>query len=253
MKMSPLTWVVIVTAIIGVSISFIFTRAIASGGTIPAVMFLGFLGFTFYIVFKYVIRPVLNAVRLRKEGVPGRARILAVKKTGMVINNEPVLNLEVEIIDAFGQRYTTSIKTLTSGATKTVYQPGMEVAIKIDPLKKENAVLDDEKAAPRSSINPTPAIEKEWEQTKEETTAILLRGRPARAIIKRYNWLGTYASGNDPVVELELEVMPELYPPYPGKTRAVVPEASVHLFQPGCEVKVKYDLYDMNKIVIDPN
>jgi hypothetical protein len=65
--------------------------------------------------------------------------------------------------------------------------------------------------------------------------------------------LGSYANGNNPVVELELEVFPELYSPFEGKTRTVIPEAKVYLYQQGCEVKVRYDLYDYSKIVIDPN
>jgi hypothetical protein len=251
--MNPATWVAIVTSIIGVSMAFIVATSFSSGGPIPVVMVLAFIGFMFYFFFKYLIRPVMNAIRLKKDGVPGTARIMSVKNTGMIINNNPVLNLEVEIKDAFGHRYTTSIKTLGSRTDPNLYQAGMEVPIKIDPLKKENAIIDDESKPSKKTAIAAPQIKTEWEQTQEETANILSTGRPARAIIKKYNWLGSYANGNNPVVELELEVFPELYSPFEGKTRTVIPEAKVYLYQQGCEVKVRYDLYDYSKIVIDPN
>ncbi len=252
--MKPATVFAMVAAIIGISISFIAVTTVSNGGMIPIIMMLAFMGFMFFFVFKYLIRPAMNAFRLRKNGLPGTARILSVKDTGMTINNSPVVKLEVEIKDSFGQRYTTSILNLVSRINPQVYSPGMEVAVKIDPKKKENAIIDDDK----TGITNNPAVEglnktTDWEQNQLETANILRSGHPARAIIKKYTWAGTYANGNDPVADLELEVIPELFPAFSGKTRAIIPEDGVHLYQPGAEVKVKYDLYDSSKIVIDPN
>jgi len=91
-----------------------------------------------------------------------------------------------------------------------------------------------------------------WECSfQKDNETISLSGRPARAIIKKYTWLGAYVNGNNPYVELELEVLPENAVAFGGKAKGVIAEASVSKYQPGHEVFVKYDLYDNSKVVID--
>jgi hypothetical protein len=86
---------------------------------------------------------------------------------------------------------------------------------------------------------------------QKNNEAISLSGRPARAIIKKYTWLGAYVNGNNPYVELELEVLPENAASFSGKARGVIADASIPKYQPGSEIFVKYDLYDNSKVVID--
>lgn len=81
--------------------------------------------------------------------------------------------------------------------------------------------------------------------------ALGITGRPARVIIKKYTWLGANVNGNNPYVELELEVLPENSSSFSSKARGVIAEASVPKYQPGKEIFVKYDLYDKSKVVID--
>jgi hypothetical protein len=89
------------------------------------------------------------------------------------------------------------------------------------------------------------------EQLEKDNEAIRVSGRPARAIIKKNTWLGAYVNGNNPWVELELEVLPEASPSFSAKARGVISEASVNKYQPGCEIYVKYDLYDNSKVALD--
>ena len=63
--------------------------------------------------------------------------------------------------------------------------------------------------------------------------------------------LGVNVNGNNPYVELELEVLPGNYPSFPGKAKGVIGEAALTKYQPGCTVFVKYDLYDNSKVVVE--
>ena len=244
--MKPGLWIGIVAGIIGMAIGFIAIVSSGIGRIVPLIILCFFLFFLF-IFYKLLIGPMLNANRLRKTGLPGKARVLAVKDTGITINNNPVAKLELEVKDQFGQRYTTSARIMVSRINPMAYTPGMEVPVKIDPNKKENVIIDTD----RPPTANTEAVKSELEKLQEEKNAISLSGRSARAIIKKYNWLGTYVNGNNPYVELDVEVLPEHSTSFGGKTRAVISEAAVHRFQPGCEIQVKYDLYDNSKIVVD--
>ena len=134
--------------------------------------------------------------------------------------------------------------------------PGMEVPVKIDPKNEQNVVLDfsgTARASTNSSLSQPneAALKTELEQMQKDNEALGLSGRPARAIIKKYTWLGAYVNGKNPYVELELEVLPENSSSFSGKAKAVIAEASVPKYQPGQEIYVKYDLYDNSKVVVD--
>lgn len=248
MKMNAGTWIAIVTSVIGVAISFISVSASSSGELIPILIVIALTGSMFLFFYKILIRPALNAIRLKKTGLPGTARILSVKDTGVSINNNPVVSMEVEVKDQFGARYNTILRALVSRIDPRAYQPGMEVAIKIDPQKKENIILDEDSKP--TGIAEQPA-NKKTELNSEETATILSTGRSARAIVRSCNLLGS--NGHELDIALELEVLPEMYPAFSGHTRIMITEEDLHKYQPGAEVKVKYDLYEKEKIVIDPD
>jgi hypothetical protein len=131
----------------------------------------------------------------------------------------------------------------------------MEVPVKIDPKNEKNVVIDFTGSNQSASavIPPTnpEAMKAELEQMQKDNEAILISGKPARAIIKKLRPLGVNVNGNNPYVELELEVLPDNYPSFPGKAKGVIAEASLPKYQPGCTVFVKYDLYDNSKVVVD--
>jgi hypothetical protein len=262
MKMNIGAWIGIIGGGIGLTIGI--AAVIATSDQTGIYVTLGILalfGGMFFMFYKLFFGPMLNNSRLQKIGIPGKARILEVKDTGVTINNSPQVKLVVEVKNNLGQTYQTSIRVLVSRINPFVYQPGMEVPVKIDPNNEKNVVMD---FGGTQSTNTTlansitaynqpneSALKTELEQLQQEIDAIRLSGRPARAIIKKYNWLGIYVNGNNPYIELELEVIPEFSPAFSGKAKGVIAESSVPKYQPGCEIFVKYDLYDNSKVAID--
>ena len=143
-----------------------------------------------------------------------------------------------------------------------MFMPGMEIPVLIDPKNEQNLVIDYKSANRQTTGTGTAVVspsapqhvspsEAELVQWQKDNDAIMNSGRPARAIIKKYTWLGAYVNGNNPYVELELEVLPENAAAFPGKARGVIGEAAVSKYQPGCEIFVKYDLYDNSKVAVD--
>lgn len=263
MKMNAGVWIGIIGGLIGllVGVGAVVSTGGPSGGFIGAGMLLVFGGM-FYLFYRLFFKPMFNASRLQKTGLPGRARILEVRDTGVTINNNPQVKLVLEVKNSFGQTYTTQCRVLVSRINPNAYMPGMEVPVKIDPKNEQNVVIDFTgatakaasaggfAAAGHSAIDAN-AMKAELEAMQKENEAISLSGKPARAIIKKYTWLGVNVNGNNPYVELELEVLPELMPAFSGKARGVIAEASVPKYQPGNTIYVKYDLYDNSKVVIE--
>lgn len=257
MKMNAGMWIGIIGGIVGLLVGV--GAVVATGGKSGIWMGLGMLvifGGMFYLFWRLFFKPMLNASRLQKTGLPGRAKILEVKDTGVTINNNPQVKLMLEVKNSFGQKYNAQCRVLVSRINPNMFMPGMEVAVKIDPKNEQNVVIDFSagvKASTAASLTQPneAALKAELEQMQKDNEAISLSGRPARAIIKKYTWLGAYVNGNNPYVELEMEVLPENATAFSGKARGVIGEAAVSKFQPGEEIFVKYDLYDNSKLVID--
>ncbi len=257
MKMNAGIWIGIIGGIIGLLVGV--GSVVATGGQSGIYIGMGMLvlfGGMFYLFYRIFFKPMFNANRLQKTGLPGKATILEVKDTGVTINNNPQIKLVLEVKNNFGQKYTTQCRVLVSRINPNAYMPGMEVPVKIDPKNEQNVVLDfsgTARASTNSSLSQPneAALKTELEQMQKDNEALGLSGRPARAIIKKYTWLGAYVNGKNPYVELELEVLPENSSSFSGKAKAVIAEASVPKYQPGQEIYVKYDLYDNSKVVVD--
>lgn len=248
-------WIGIIGGIIGllVGVGAVVATAGPSGIYIGLGM-LALFGGMFYLFYRLFFKPMINASRLQKTGLPGKAKILEVRDTGVTINNNPQVKLILEVKNQFGQTYTTHCRVLVSRINPGAYVQGMELPVKIDPKNEMNVVIDFGAAQQTKNMAGQPneaALKAELEQLQKENDAIAASGRSARAIVKRYTWLGVNVNGNNPYVELEIEVLPESSIAFSGKTKGVISEASTSKYQPGSEIFVKYDYYDNSKIVIE--
>ena len=254
LKMNTWAWIGIGGGIAGLLIGVASVLMTAgSEGIYIAIGMLALFGGMGFLFYKLFFGPMINTARLQKTGIPGRARILEVKDTGVTINNHPQVKLVLEVKNSFGQTYTTQCRVLVSRINPGMYQPGMEVAVKIDPKNEQNVTLDfsgNNTGNGQPAANTT-ALKAELEEVQRLNDSVSLSGRSARAIIKNYKWLGAYVNGNNPYVELDVEVLPENSTSFSGKAKGVIAEASVEKYQPGKEIYVKYDLYDNSKIVIE--
>lgn len=259
-KMNAGIWIGIIGGIIGLAVGV--GAVITTGGDQGIYMGVGMLalfGGMFYLFYRIFFKPMINASRLQKTGISGTARILEVRDTGVTINNNPQVKLMLEVKNSFGQKYNAQCRALVSRINPWAYQPGMEVPVKIDPKNEQNVVLDfSGKTSSSSAMQQQTSqglnadtLKAEIEKMQADNNAIGASGRSARAVIKNYTWLGAYVNGNNPYVELEVEVLPDNAPSFSGKARGVIAETSVSKYQPGQVIYIKYDLYDNSKVVID--
>jgi len=118
---------------------------IKSGGpnsiyiAIGMIVVFGGMGTFFY---KLLWGPRINAKRLQKIGVQGKAKIIEVVDTNITINNNPQVKLVLEVTNNIGQVYTTSSKVIIPRLRPGLYKTGMELPIKIDPKNEKNVLID---------------------------------------------------------------------------------------------------------------
>lgn len=259
MKMNAGVWIGIVGGLVGliIGVGSVLVNGGPSGIYIAAGILLIFGGM-FFLFYKLFFGPMILASRLRKTGLPGKALIKEVHDTGVTINNSPQVKLVLEIKSSLGQVYTTTIRTLVSRLQPHLYQSGMTVPVLIDPTNEKNVIIDFS-GGTTTKQRTTSALGNQQEsflkdqlmKEQREGDAIRLTGISARAIVKTYTALGVNINGNNPYVEMEIEVLPADKPAFAAKVKGAISEQSVSKYQPGEEIFVKYDNYDHSKVAID--
>ena len=258
MKMNAGIWIGIIAGLGGliIGVGSVLVNGGPAGVYIAAGIILLFGGM-FFLFYRLFFAPMILASRLQKTGIAGKALIKEVSDTGVTINNNPQVKLLLEIKNSFGQKYTTTIRTLVSRLQPFVYQPGMTIPVLIDP-KDDNKVVIDTSGGRQSTRAANSLSDTDQSQLKDELMkdqqrddAIRLGGKAARAIVKKYTWLGININGNNPYAEIEVEVMPADAPAFAAKVKGAIQESSVSKYQPGEEIFVKYDAYDTTKVAID--
>lgn len=255
LKMNAGIWIGIIGGIIGLLVGV--GAVVATADSIGIYIGLGMLlifGGMFYLFYRLFFKSMINIKRLQKTGLSGKAKILEVRDTGITINNNPQVKLILEVKNNFGTKYTTESRVLVSRINPGAYVPGMEIPVKIDPKNEMNVVVDFtgvKQPGNSATLTNEAALKVELEQVQKDYEALVVSGRSARAIVKKYTWLGVNVNGNNPFVELELEVLPENAVSFSGKTKGVINAAATVKYQPGAEIFVKYDYYDNSKIVIE--
>lgn len=272
MKMNAGAWIGIIGGIIGFAAGIIAVLSTtgSTGVYIVSGMLLLFGGMA-WVFYKVFFQQMILAARLKKNGIDGTAVIKEVNDTGVTVNYNPQVKLLLEVKDNIGQIYTTTLRTLVSRVQPDLYKPGMRVEVKIDPKNQKNVIINTASIGrqPISTFTPqhVPPFNRQSETsfTRQPITSIqhdvenltklenelLSRGKSARALIKSEQWLGANINGNNPYMEFTVEVLPAEAPAFEGKVKGVISGASVNKYQPGCEIYVKYDDGDRNKIIIE--
>ncbi len=250
----------IIVAIVAV----VATKSIA--GIIIVVLVVGIMGTTFW---KVLFRPMMISNRLAKVGVGATARVMEVKDTGVTVNNSPQIKLLLEVTPPNGLTYLVETKQLISRLQTSMYQVGSTLPVLIDPNDKDYISLDydgrggqmnagsggsfDSDSVP---VGPWAGMRKQEAEKKlfdidARNKEIFAYGTSCRAIVTKYTWLGIYVNGQNPAVEIEVQVLPVDRPAFAANTIGVVMEQSVPKFQVGEEIYVKYDPNNTSKVTIE--
>jgi len=123
--------------------------ALIGGGTIVTILFVVCisvlsLGFTFgliFFIFRMVNKRNQQILNLRATGLDGTAEILSLQDTGMLVNNNPRVQIKMLVTPQNGEAYEVDTAMIVSMLQIPQVQPGSVVAVKIDSNDPQKVVF----------------------------------------------------------------------------------------------------------------
>ena len=218
------------------------------GGSIFASIFL----IVFGIIYWKFFRPIFVSNKLLKTGQQAKAKILKVWDTGVTVNQNPQVGLLLEVTPMNKMPYQVETRQIISRLNPSLYQPGMEVDVRIDPDEESKIAIETIGGAGgysgRYSKSEARKMITEIDKFNKE---LVKYGESSRAIVLNYTEMGINVNGNNPAVTLDLEVIPDNRKSFKAQTKGIVMKTSVPKFQPGEEIFVKFDPKDITKVSIE--
>ncbi len=217
-------------------------------GSIFAVIFIGIFGSVFFFVVRPIMKPMFEAARLMKSGEPATATILSLQDTGVTVNENPQIKMTLEVRRKGYPKYQAEAKSIISRLQTSMYQPGMEVSVMVDQADPMKVAVVGSGAAGTASQE---GLQKMLMDIDAMNQQIIATGTSAKAKILQCTPLGINVNGNNPFVQLLLEVTPEGSAKFQATAKAAIMESSIPKYQPGCEVYVKYDPNDLTRVSVE--
>lgn len=207
---------------------------------------LGLTGLAFTGFGRFIGR--LDTSDLLQRGLPAPAQVLAVRDTGMTINDiYAVLELTLEIHPPQRSPYTARSRTLLSRTQWGLLQPGMVVQVRVDPQNPRRVALESITAGQASQYYVAGVMRAE---------DIVAQGFQAEAEILGVQATGAQAAqlspglalrpdqADDPVMVVRLRVHPVQGAPFEAEAALRVPDGKAHALVVGQQVPVAYMPHD---------
>lgn len=247
--------------------------AIETGATV--LFCLVFFGI-FYFVFRWASRLVNLTQDLAERGEAAEATIIEVHETGVTVNEVyPMIGVTLEVRRAGHAPYQVKTRWLINRLQIPRFQPGAVIPVMVDPEDPDNVAFgvpapSGAAGAPKktgwgvtpggaapSGLGASQATQQEQQaeqmlrKNDELIKAILASGTSADTTIVSATSLNISVNGNNPAMKFVVEVHPEGGPKFQAETMGVIAEASVPKYQPGENIRVKYDPSDLTRVAIE--
>jgi hypothetical protein len=230
--------------------------SIAAHSPVDIVITLVMTGVVF-LALRRTMSPLFRTSKLSQTGVPAEASILKVSDTGATVNQQPEIELLLEVRPKSGARYETTTKTVVSRLQAAWYIPGARVGVRVDPRNPNRVAITDrldvkgggeaEKATGTEAPDHARAMALATAMD-EYNQKLMAGGETAKARVKEATPLNIFVNGNNPAMKFLLEVMPIGAEPFLAEAGGVISEDSVSKYRPGCEIWVKLDPATKTKV-----
>jgi hypothetical protein len=191
-----------------------------------------------------------------QTGVTATATIVSIRDTGTRINDNPVIAMQLQVQPSGAPSFQAEVKETVSILQIPHFQPGAHLEVKYDPGQPANVAIVSVISGSGASSGPGLMNRQQAEQLltryQGENERILTTGVPAPAKILQYMPMGVNVNGNNPAVNLIVEVQPAGSASFTAEARGnVIAETSVYKFQPGQMVTVRYSPDDLTEVALE--
>lgn len=204
-----------------------------------------------------------EAQRLRASGVPGQAQILSMRQTGVYMNEQPQIQLNLQVQTEMHGPYQTTVTEYVPLMLLGTLSRGRPLPVKVDPADPQNLVIEWESAMsggmPMGGLQAGMAAAPASADTSQEDPAVrkaekerlLATGVAGRATVVSARATGTTDSEGRPVYDLVLTIQVPGQQPMQGPARTGVPPDRVDQLEAGDTVAIKSDPANPTVMTID--
>ncbi|MFI5914960.1 hypothetical protein [Dactylosporangium sp. NPDC051541] len=226
--------------VIGNFVPEITTTFTLVGGVLAATAVILFLfGMRFHRRFR-------EAQALREHGVRGTAQVLGANQTGVYLNEQPQMALQLRITAPGHGTYDTTIKEYVPFIAMGMLGSGRPLTVLVDPLDPAKVIVEWSFAGPVAAPTPPPAAESAF--VKEQ---ILATGVPGTIRILAAEFAGSLDEQGRPLYSAQLHIAVDGRAPVAGPAVFAVPLERVSVMQPGGVIPIKADPFDPKKFAAD--
>lgn len=216
-----------------------------------------------FAVFWFFLKPIFQSNRLMKIGIQKQGTLVSYADTGVTVNNSPQVKFTVELKDDLNRVYQATTKTIISRLDVGSFYAGMPVICRVDPNDKMKVAIEsfgtlqqtNSLSASQPTVPAQDSLVDEWEKILQQSEDLNLKirntGISAQAKIISAADLGPRVNGNNPYMHFNLEVYPGLKEPFYAEAKGVISEQSLHKYQPGQKIYVKYLPEDLSRVSLD--
>lgn len=197
--------------------------------------------------------------KLLLTGVDAMATLIRTWDTHVRINDNPQVGMLVEVQPPGGDPFRAEVTQTISIVHLPMVQPGARLYVRCDPAVPREVALVSVIGTEATADGPMaiPLVDRReahriLEQRQAANLEILRTGVSAPAKVLEYAPTGILVNGENPMVNLTVEVQPPGSPSFTAQTFGqAVAEASIPRYQPGRTVTVRYDPGNLTRVVVE--
>ena len=242
-----------------------FFKGLDSGtsNTIMTVLFILPFLVSFIVIFKIFRKPFMSFFGgtrdMKRILTTGRPAMAVVQQIGensrggvMTINDQPFLNLQLEVHDEGRSPYPVSLDTIIPRAAVPQFQPGANIPVRVDPNDPQQVVIDWKRgiSPATSAAKPTVGNVDQWNSSDNS----LLDQQGINGTAKILNIEDTGRSENfNPVVKMTYEVRSPKIDTYTFTKEVPLPTTTVKMLKKVVRKSfpAKIHPHDQTKIKVD--
>ncbi|GAA2328460.1 hypothetical protein GCM10010170_005100 [Dactylosporangium salmoneum] len=196
----------------------------------------------FWLGMRFAMRAA-RARALRQRAVVGTAQVLSARQTGVSVNDQPQVALDLRVTAPGHGTYDTTVKDYVPFIALGLLSNGRPLSVRVDPLDRRQILIDWEfvhtASAPeiRQALPPEP-----W---------ALAAGVPGTARVLSAEFAGSLDEQARPVYSVQLLIQVPAHPPVAAPAVLAVPLERVDAMRPGGVIPVKVDPSDPHKFAAD--
>jgi hypothetical protein len=236
----------------------------AGGGMFLTGAILGVTGLLLAMWARRWQRGFAEAQRIKATGVPGTARIVGMRQTGVTMNEQPQIELNLEVTTSMQGPYQVVVKEYVPLMLIGTLSSGAPLPVKVDPANPNTVIIEWENAlgggttgapamAGAGMVSPAEADSSQMDPRlrEAEKERLLESGIEGTATVLSSRATGQTDSEGRPVYDLMLRIEIPGQQPMQGPARTGVPTERVDRLETGDTVTIKADPANPSSMTID--